>query len=67
MRMVASNFFGLSSSFIKIFSRLLILLSSASKSEGFKENKATSDPETSAEQISKIITEITPMTSGKLN
>lgn len=52
INIVANSFFGLSSSLTNIFSRLVILLSSASKSEGFRENSATSEPDTSAEHTS---------------
>jgi hypothetical protein len=53
IKMVAKSFFGRSNKEIMILSLLVTLASSVVKSEGFKENSATSEPETKAEHNSK--------------
>ena len=54
IKIVASSFLGLSNKLIMICSCLDTLPSFTSKSEGLSENKATSEPEMSAEDMSRI-------------
>jgi hypothetical protein len=51
IRIVANNFLGLSNKLMIICSCLDTLPSFTSKSDGFNENKATSDPEIRAEAM----------------
>lgn len=61
-KMVANNFLGLSSNLVKIGTALDFSPKPSSKSVLLKENNATSAPEISAEQISRIKSSTKPRT-----
>lgn len=70
IKIVANNFFGRSSSLIKIWSFGVKLLWSVSKSVGLRENRATSEPDIKAEQsnnITKIISLIISVVGMLIN
>ena len=54
INIIANNSFGFSSSFIAVSDALELVFSSSSLSAGPNEKKATSEPETNADMISKI-------------
>lgn len=67
IKIVANSFFGLSSRLIMICSCLDTFPSFTSKSDGLRENRATSEPEISAEDISRIKKRIILNTSENSN